>query len=89
MSVLYIDNEIAAFMLGFQDRAHDSVVLPKLAIADGFDFYSPGLILINETAKKFIETRRCANIDLCEGDEKYKKVMGGEEYLTYKLKIEI
>jgi len=87
MSVLFLDGEIAAFMMGYQDEAHDSVVLPKLAIVDKFNFYSPGVILINETAKKLIEKNKFLNIDLCEGDEKYKFSMGGEKYLTQKIKI--
>ncbi|MBR4031431.1 MAG: GNAT family N-acetyltransferase [Clostridia bacterium] len=88
MSVLFIDGEIAAFMLGLQDKIHDSVVVPKLAIVDNYNFYSPGLILINETAKSLIETKRYSNIDLCEGDEKYKYSMGGEEYLTYIIQLD-
>lgn len=87
LSVLYINNEISAFMMGYQDDKHNSVILPKLAIVDKFNFYSPGVILINETAKQLIEKNSFLNIDLCEGDEKYKFSMGGEKYLTMKMKI--
>ena len=76
-------------MMGLTDKNNKSIIIPRIAIDDAFSFYSPGLCLINETIKHLIENTEYANLDLCDGDEKYKFDMGGTEYLTYKLNISI
>ena len=59
-----------------------SVIIPRLSINDDFLKYSPGIVLINETAKKLAENKNIDNLDLSKGDEKYKLSMGGEVYYT-------
>ncbi len=76
--MLTIDDEIAAFL----DILHqgDTVVVPRLAINDRFNTYSPGMLLLNECAKNFIINSKIRDLDLTHGDEKYKLSLGGENH---------
>ncbi len=85
ISVLYIDDQVAAFMEGYVSFSKDTLYIPRLAMDDQFSWYSPGLILVNETAKFLYNARTCdqsVKIDLSRGTEKYKLDMGGEIYTT-------
>ena len=73
---------IAAFLSGLIDKNSKSVIIPRLSINDDFLKYSPGIVLINETAKKLAENKNIDNLDLSKGDEQYKFSMGGEVYYT-------
>lgn len=84
---LYINNQPAAVMLGFLDKNHNSFIVPRLAIEPDFAFFSPGVVLINEAVKYFIENTDIRTIDLTKGEEKYKYQMGGTPYFTYSLHI--
>lgn len=45
-------------------------------IEDSFGRYSPGILLILEAAKRWM-TEGVVDFDMCRGDERYKKEMGG------------
>lgn len=83
--LLKIDNKPAAFMSGL--LTDNRYIVPRLAIDIDFKRYSPGLILINEAIKYFIENGVVDNLDLSFGEEKYKFDMGGGTYkmLSYRL----
>ncbi|MBQ3447248.1 MAG: GNAT family N-acetyltransferase [Synergistaceae bacterium] len=83
-----VDDEVAAFMYGYDNRRIMSVEVPKLAINDKFKFYSPGLLLVNETVKILME-KGYRYLDLTHGDEKYKFDMGGIEYPTESAVIDL
>lgn len=85
--MIYIDDELAAFMGGFIDRFRKSLVIPRLSINNFFKFYSPGVILINESILFCQKVLSLVNLDLGRGGEKYKYVMGGESHLTHKFSI--
>ncbi len=72
--VLEIDHRPAAFMIVYRHRNH--LLMPKLAIDTSFSRYSPGILLILESSKEWIE-EGVADFDMCRGDERYKKEMGG------------
>ena len=72
--VLNIDEKIAAFMHTYVHNNH--VIMPKLAIDTSLSRYSPGILLIQEAMKLFIE-RKIIDFDLCRGDERYKIEVGG------------
>lgn len=72
--ILYINNEIAAFFDAI--LAGNSVIIPRLAISDEFNRYSPGIILLNESIKYLINNK-VWSIDLTHGTEPYKLAMGG------------
>ncbi|MBQ3766024.1 MAG: GNAT family N-acetyltransferase [Bacteroidales bacterium] len=82
--VLWDGDRIMAFMSGFltDDKATYSV--PRIAINDGYRFYSPGCILVAETLK-CLTGSLVRNLDLSRGDEPYKFKMGGVEYHTHDL----
>lgn len=82
-ALLYIDDELAAFMSGFYNCDNTRLVVPKLAFNSKYKFYEPGNIMIKETAEYL--QRFCDNfeLDLSRGDEKYKFAMGGEEHFNY------
>lgn len=72
--ILWIDGTIAAYYDAIMDGT--VVIIPRLAIADGFERYSPGVLLINESIKEFIKSD-IKIIDLTHGTEQYKLSMGG------------
>lgn len=72
--VVYINGEVAAYCDAIYDD--DTVMVPRLAIAEDFDRYSPGVILMNESIKVLIE-ERIKRLDLTHGTESYKVSLGG------------
>ena len=88
-AVLEIDGEVAAFMSGFENRFEDEISIPRLAIDATFSRYSPGIILLNETAKVLTETQRTKFFDLYGATAPYKKQMGGQLYYKYRIIKEV
>ncbi|MBR2391785.1 MAG: GNAT family N-acetyltransferase [Clostridia bacterium] len=83
-AVVKLDSKPVAFMAGVVKNGE--AVVPRLAIDDRFARYSTGVILINETIKKFIE-QKVFVLDLATGEEKYKFQMGGELHTNYQIAI--
>lgn len=79
--VLFINDEIVAFMSGVCGRASQYVV-PRLSINSDYKFYSPGMLLIHETIKYMISNMDIRCLDLSLGEEEYKYKMGGIAHLT-------
>lgn len=72
--VLEIDARPAAFMIVYAHRHH--LLMPRLAISMDFSRYSPGIIMLLESAKLWIN-EGFVDFDMCRGDERYKTDMGG------------
>lgn len=72
--VLEIDGRPAAFMIVYAHRRH--LLMPRLAIDMGFSRYSPGIIMLLEAVKLWID-EGFVDFDMCRGDERYKMDMGG------------
>lgn len=88
LSALYVDQSIAGFMCGYVNIGKKRLEVPRLAINEVYRWYSPGLVLINETVKLLSSsTDEIVAIDLCRGEEKYKYDMGGKSYLTRDFKL--
>lgn len=85
-AVLKIDGRVAAFMSGFRNIQRREVSIPRLAIDADFSRYSPGVVLLNETAKALIKSRAIQFLDLYGNTAPYKKQMGGQLYYKYKIK---
>lgn len=79
-----LDGEIAAYAKCYTDKTHRKVMVPELAIDKKWGFYSPGLIVVNELAKRLIQMGNIDYLSLGRGEEAYKYVMGGEMYKTWK-----
>ncbi len=75
-------------MTGIVQHKDSRVIIPRLSIVGENERYSPGIILINETAKKLERDCGILNLDLSKGSERYKIAMGGTIYYTYKVKLE-
>lgn len=72
--ILLINNQIASY---FDAIIADKVIIvPRLAISDTFNRYSPGVILINESIKHLVG-QGIKSMDLTHGTEAYKLSMGG------------
>lgn len=84
---LKIDGVVAGFMQGYMNPRRKAMEVPRLAIDEKFGWYSPGMILVNETIKWLIHTAGYEYLDLCRGCEKYKSDMGGEMYDTMNFKL--
>ena len=87
--VLEIDGNVAAFMFGYINREKNSIEIPKLAIDETYAFYSPGMILVDQTIEYLQENTNIRTLDLCRGTENYKLKMGGEIYKTYNFTIKL
>lgn len=87
--ILYIDDSIAAFYNGFLSLNEKIITVPRLAINDEFARFSPGILLLNESFKTIIDSNLAKEIDLMQGDEKYKYSMGGETHYCYQFKLKL
>ena len=72
--VLTLNNKIAAFMHVYNHYGY--ALMPKLAINHSFSRYSPGILLLLESLKLMIK-KGVKDFDMCRGDERYKKEIGG------------
>ncbi|MCM1313223.1 MAG: GNAT family N-acetyltransferase [Bacteroides sp.] len=72
--VLEIDSVPAAFMIVYAHRKH--LLMPRLAIDTTYSRYSPGIVLLLESAKLWLD-EGIVDFDMCRGDERYKTDMGG------------
>ena len=52
--VLYANNIPIAYMAGFYNRGQKSYYIPRLCIDEQYSRYSPGIVLVNEVAKRLI-----------------------------------
>lgn len=84
--VLHIDEKPAAFMIVYRHRNH--LLMPKLAIDTSFSRYSPGILLILEASKRWI-AEGVADFDMCRGDERYKKEMGGHNEPLCRIDVKV
>lgn len=82
MSVmLFIDNELAAFLSGLKSHGEKDFIVPRLSINGKYGFYSPGMLIVNETARYMITQTTNRNLDLSLGTETYKSKMWGVNLL--------
>lgn len=72
--VLEIDSRPAAFMIVYAHQRH--LLMPRLAIDIDFGRYSPGIIMLLEAVKLWLD-ERFVDFDMCRGDERYKTDVGG------------
>lgn len=84
--VLWDGDRIMAFMSGFLTMDKATFSVPRIAINEDYQFYSPGCILVAETLK-CLSGSQVRNLDLTRGDEPYKFKMGGVEYHTHDVTI--
>lgn len=73
--VLKIDGKVAAYFDAIYTDY--SIVIPRLAIQEEFNWFSPGIILLNESIKVLCAEKEIRVIDLTHGAERYKLAMGG------------
>lgn len=86
-AVLRIDGRVAAYMEGYVNAARSALEVPRIAIDTEFARYSPGRLLVTETAGWLRACSRIRSIDLCRGDELYKLALGGTRYETATVRI--
>lgn len=85
--MLFIDNKLAAFMSGFVSYGESNYIVPRLSIQGACGFYSPGMLLVNETARYMIGRTNNRNLDLSLGTETYKTKMGGGRYVIKRFEL--
>ena len=73
-------------MAGVFSKKGDQFVVPLLYSNNTYLRYSPGILLVNETAKALI-SKRVLILDLARGDEPYKYALGGETHFNYTYRI--
>lgn len=89
MADIKIDGKVAAFLQGGLSSSKKMFEVPRLAIADKFGVYSPGMLLVDETIKFLINHMEIDEFNLCRGDEEYKYKMGGKNYNTINCVISV
>ena len=75
--ILKINGKVAAFWSGFKSIDGTYVSCPRLAINEDFKYYSPGILLLCETAKLLYKDWNIKTLDLSRGNHEYKMRMGG------------
>ncbi len=86
----YVNNNrenVAAFMGGLTSQGEENYIVPRLSINSKYRFYSPGMLLVNETARYMINKTSIRNLDLSLETETYKSKMGGVKYLIKRFVI--
>lgn len=79
---LKIDSKLASFMVILKEG--ESLFCPRLAISDDYSFYSPGIVLVDCYIKHLYQNNSSIKVlDMMQGKENYKLVLGGEEYNVY------
>lgn len=90
MADISIDDRVVAFLQGGLSSDGRSFEIPRLAIDDKYGFYSPGMILIDETIKKIMNCNLGIDeFNLCRGEEEYKYKMGGSNYDTLNFTVSL
>lgn len=85
---LFFNERLAAFMSGVKGSYND-FVLPRIGMEEDFYFYSPAILLLNESIKYFIEETDIRILDLSHGEEEYKYRMGGKPHLTHNFRCDL
>ena len=83
--VLWNDDEMISFLCGF--LTHDKKVysLPRLAINEKYNYYTPGCVLMSEVLKYLKAGGVTEHLDMSRGDEQYKFKMGAIAYSAHDL----
>lgn len=78
--VLWNGDEMISFLCGF--LTHDKKVysLPRLAINEKYNYYTPGCVLMAEVLKYLKAGGETEHLDMSRGDEQYKFKMGAIAY---------
>jgi len=83
--VLWNGDEMISFLCGF--LTHDKKVysLPRLAINEKYNYYTPGCVLMAEVLKYLMAGGVTGHLDMSRGDEQYKFKMGAVAYSAHDL----
>ncbi len=87
-AVLMDNNTIMAYMSGFTTHDGKRIVIPRLAMNDQYNKYSPGCALMNETIRYLSKETQIKVLDMSRGNERYKKDFGGRSYFIKDFVIE-
>lgn len=86
-AILRINGKVAAFLAGYTNTSGKYILVPRLAINNEYQRYSPGVVLISETMKVLKTKIHVDELDLSKGNDKYKLTMGGGIYYTYNFEL--
>lgn len=88
-AVLRVNDAVASFMEGYVDTDNAAVEIPRLAISQDMARLSPGMLLVNETAKLICSSDTVSCLNLLRGSESYKLKMGGQVYTTWNIEVHL
>ena len=89
LAVLRIGGRIAATMEGYVNRSRRALEMPRLSMDSSFSEYGPGRLLVAECVRWMLAETDLRILDLCRGDERYKRELGGRRYLTRCVALEL
>lgn len=81
LGVLFIDGIPAAFCFG-PKSTDDTLCFMQVAIDDMFDRYSPGMLLLTRVFESMLNESGILSIDLTNGNETYKFLLGAKSHYT-------
>jgi hypothetical protein len=76
-------DEMISFLCGFLTHDKKIYSLPRLAINEKYNYYTPGCILMAEVLKYLKEGGETEHLDMSRGDEQYKFKMGAIGYSAH------
>lgn len=89
LAVLRIGGRVAASMEGYVNRTRRALEVPRISMNGEFAEYGPGRLLVAECVRWMLSGAEFRILDLCRGDERYKKEVGGSRYLTRRMVLDL
>ena len=81
--VLWNGEEMISFLCGFLTHDKKIYSLPRLAINEKYNYYTPGCVLMSEVLKYLKAGGVTEHLDMSRGDEQYKFKMGAIAYSAH------
>lgn len=89
LAVLRIGGQVAASMEGFVNRRRHALEVPRISMDSKFSEFGPGRLLVAECIRWMLAETDLRILDLCRGDERYKRELGGTRYLTRTIRLSL
>ena len=77
MTMSTIDGNLMAYFHYGYDEVHHEIVVISAGVMEGYERYSPGMILMQAYIEEVINQKKIRVIDFTRGDEPYKLALGG------------
>lgn len=87
MTLSTIDGNLMAYFHYGYDEIHNEIVVISAGVMEGYERYSPGMVLMQAYIESAINKRKLRVIDFTRGDEPYKLALGGKRKINNTVKF--